>query len=160
MKTVIGIDPDVNKSGYAVFRDGELVTATTMNFPDLYASIRGYITNTLPCNSLTIVVEAGWLNTSNWHLGRIPSLARAAKIGESVGRCHQVGLCLLSLLYRDADGMDNVRIVEQKPLKKIWQGRDNKITQGELERVIGRPIKQTNQEGRDACLLAYTHRHG
>lgn len=160
MKTVIGIDPDVNKSGYAVFRDGELVTVATMNFPDLYTSLRGYITNTLPCNSLTIVVEAGWLNESNWHLKRGMPLVYAAKIGVSVGRCHQVGLCLLSLLYRDADGMDNVRIIEQKPLKKIWIGRDNKITQAELERVIGRPIKQTNQEGRDACLLAYTHRHG
>ena len=43
-----------------------------------------------------------------------------------------------------------------KPLKKIWQGRDRKITAEELEQVTGKMIR-TNQEGRDAALLAWTH---
>jgi hypothetical protein len=39
-------------------------------------------------------------------------------------------------------------------LRKIWKGTDGKITQDELEQITG--IKgKTNQDGRDAALLAW-----
>lgn len=157
MKIVIGIDPDVNKSGVAEVVNGEVRMVDKMIFPDLYKYLHRQIIEIHPYDKLVIVVEAGWLNASNWHLGRIPSLHRAAKIGESVGRCFQVGIDILSLIRSEADGFENIRIIEQKPLRKIWRGKDGKITSEELEAVVGKKIK-TNQEGRDACLLAWSHR--
>jgi hypothetical protein len=43
-----------------------------------------------------------------------------------------------------------------KPLKKIWQGKDGKITQKEIASFTG-ITERTNQEGRDAALIAWIY---
>ena len=156
MKTTIGIDPDVTKSGVAIFRDGVVTKATALPFHELLDLLRNEIQNCLPCNELTIVIEAGWKNASNWHIRKGYSPAYYAKMGEGVGRCHQVGILLNE--YCEAINDKNAAILTPKPLKKIWRGRDGKITAGELERLT-RYKGRTNQEARDACLLAWSYRN-
>jgi hypothetical protein len=51
--------------------------------------------------------------------------------------------------------MADYEVVEEvKPLKKCWKGRDGKITHEELARFTGL-MGHTNQDGRDAALLAW-----
>ena len=45
-----------------------------------------------------------------------------------------------------------------KPLRKIWHGRDKKITHDELCQITKMiNVRRTNQEERDAALLAWEH---
>jgi hypothetical protein len=37
----------------------------------------------------------------------------------------------------------------------VWRGKDRKITQEELAAIVGQELPRTNQEGRDAALLAW-----
>jgi hypothetical protein len=47
-----------------------------------------------------------------------------------------------------------IEAVEQRPLQKHWRGKDGKITHEELASFTG-IMGKTNQEGRDAALLAW-----
>ena len=96
-----------------------------------------------------VVIEAGWLNKSNWHLHRGFSIAKAAEVGRATGRNHQTGILIAEMC--DYLG---VPYVLRKPLRKVWQGKDGKITAKELSVFTGLRGR-TNQEGRDAALLAW-----
>jgi hypothetical protein len=49
-----------------------------------------------------------------------------------------------------------LEVVERLPLKKIWKGKDGKITDAEIKAFM--PIQgRTNQEERDAALLAWDY---
>jgi len=48
-----------------------------------------------------------------------------------------------------------IEVIEHFPLRKIWKGKDGKITQEELASFTG--LKgRTNQDARDAALLAWS----
>jgi hypothetical protein len=100
---------------------------------------------------LKVYVEAGWLNQPNWHLGFRDSKQMVAAKGKSLGRNIQRGMDIIELLQYKGIDVDAVQ-----PLRKIWKGKDRKITQEELARIVG-DIPRTNQEGRDAALLAWVH---
>lgn len=146
----IGIDPDVEASGIAVV-DAEkrcFCWATTRPFPELLEDVerfKRYYTD------FRIVVEASWMTTKNWHLPKTCSLARAAAMGRSVGRNHATGEHFVAWCRHK--GVD---VVEQPPLRKCWRGRDGKITHAELAQFVEGLQKRTNQEERDAVLLAWT----
>ena len=149
---IIGIDPDAKKNGVAVVEKGtRLLETECLTFGATLAYLKrmdeaaknsGY--------NMEIVIEAGWLNHSNWHLPASCSPQRAAAIGRSVGMNHQTGIllaeCCAALGYP-------YRL--QKPLRKCWQGKDGKITHAELKAFTGIEGR-TNQEERDAALLAWT----
>lgn len=109
---VIGIDPDVDKSGVAVFNKhtGEK-TLTTMGFWDLVEFL-----NENWLDIRIVVIEAGFLNTkSNFRDAQqvatalnsnnpIENLRKQKRVGENisvkVGRNHQVGILLVSYCER------------------------------------------------------------
>ena len=70
--------------------------------------------------------------------------------GVSQGRNEQVSRLLGEMC--EAYGMQWQFI---KPFKKCWQGRDRKITHDELCAVTGLVYGRTNQEMRDAALIAW-----
>ena len=43
------------------------------------------------------------------------------------------------------------------PLKKVWKGTGGKITQAEILRIIPGFPKRSNQEVRDAALIAWVN---
>lgn len=150
---VIGIDPDVERNGYALLdMETHKVIIETVALPALIDMVDSVQSSALATDKrLTVFVEAGWLVHSNWHLGFRDSKANAAAKGKSVGRNHQRGMDICELLtYR------GISVVQVPPLKKVWRGPDRKITQEELTAIVG-PVKRTNQEGRDAALLAWYH---
>ena len=144
-RTIIGIDPDAEKSGIAVLCAGRL-TLTTLPFVE---AVR-FVAHQHPD---LVIIEAGWLNASNWHLRRGQSPYVVAKIGQAVGRNQQTGILLCETLR--ALGYT---VREQKPLTKAWRGHDRKITHAEFCALTGYDGKHTNQEQRDAGLLAWLNK--
>lgn len=63
---------------------------------------------------------------------------------------HETGRKIVEMLEHSG-----IEVVEQHPLRKIWQGKDGKITHEEMTMVCGWDKKRSNQEERDAMLLAW-----
>lgn len=149
-KFIVGIDPDVDKSGFALL-DVEwksLVRVDSLTFPTLIDALKA-------CHSrnpqTVVVVEASWMSTSNWHLSQWERKQRAAAKGYDVGRNHETGrkICEMCRHY-------GIEVVEHIPLRKCWKGKDRKITHDELSQFAPGLPKRTNQEERDAALLAWS----
>lgn len=146
---IIAVDPDVDMSGIAIlYRQTKEVETFCYSFPVLIDWLRRYPNK----EDVTLVVEAGWLNESNWHLNCNDSKRKAAAKGNSTGRNHEVGrkICECAEFY-------GLEVVKQKPLKKSWKGKDGKITHEELAYFVPGLPKSTNQEKRDAVLLAWNY---
>ena len=151
-KIIIGIDPDVEQSGIGRLDVMERkCTSTHLPFPLLIDYIRDVQEIArLKNRDLIVYVEASWLITHNWHIGWKDSKAVAAKKGEGVGRMHETGRKIVEMLEHYG-----IEVREQHPLKKCWNGKDGKITHEELTRICGWEKKRSNQEERDAMLIAW-----
>lgn len=152
---VIGIDPDVDKSGVAeVHVETRKVNMASLTFPQLMDYLQ-YMQNEYGCKEderMLVVVEAGWMNANNWHTSRGQSVAAAAKTGQNTGRNHEVARKIAEMARHY--GMN---VIEVKPLRKCWKGKDGKITHDELSMIIGGIDSRTNQEVRDACLISWVY---
>jgi hypothetical protein len=150
---IIGIDPDVSKSGVVVIsRDGKVEACGTLTFPQLLEYLLIEKDRSRAENlSIVVVVEASWKISTNWHTGRGDSIRTAARKGKDAGRCHEVGRKIVECAQ-----FYGLEVVEKLPLKKIWKGKDGKITHEEISAfmAIG---KRSNQEERDAALLAWDY---
>ena len=138
---LIGIDPDVTKSGVAVKSRAEfsLHTLTFFQLFDFLKANRDQVTN--------VRIEASWLIKHNWNKKATGSAAINANIGNDAGRNHETGRKIVEMCQ-----YLSIPYIEVKPLKKIWKAKDGKISHEELSRIIALP-KRTNQEQRDAALL-------
>ena len=148
----IGIDPDSDKSGVALLmKKSRALTVGSFSFPELIDYVKAV--RAKYCEShILVVVEGGWLNESNWHVKYTPmSTSKAAAMGRNVGMNHQTGILIVQIL----DYLD-IPFDVVKPLAKGWCGKDGKITAEELAYFTGYNGR-TNQDGRDAALLAWEY---
>ena len=148
---IIGIDPDTDKSGIAQVRvAGREVELFSASFPELMDYLQRMRQKELTEGvKVMAVVEASWRISTNWHTKRGESVRVSASKGIDQGRCAEVGRKIV-----ECARYYGLEVVEQLPLKKMWKGRDGKITDEEIKAFI--PIKgRTNQETRDAALLAW-----
>lgn len=151
---IIGIDCDVDKSGVAFLETStKRLEVTTLSFPLLIDYLRqekgkadklGY--------SIIVIVEAGWLISSNWHLNNGDNKQLAAAKGNATGRNHEVGRKIVECVKHYG-----LEVIEQRPLRKGWKGRDGKITHEELCYFTGILDRKTNQEERDAALIVWNY---
>ena len=155
-RTFIGIDPDVDGSGVAIIkvnrgigfnaRTSVDVDLQNIQFPEL---IRFFLS--IKDNPNTkVVIEAGWKNHSNWHIPNRCGPRAAAEIGRRTGRNHQIAIDMTAV----AESM-GLNVIERVPFVKTWHGKDGKITHDEIVQVTGIVQRRTNQEQRDALLLAW-----
>lgn len=152
----VGIDPDKDKSGVATYtRESKDIRVDTLSFPETLAYLSA-LQHKCRQNGTTmlVVIEASWMiENVSLHARWTDNKAIAAKKGYYVGINHEVGL-----LIREMCVWWNIPNVEQHPLRKCWNGKDRKITQEELAAILDynkiNGLKRTNQEGRDAALLA------
>lgn len=149
---IIGIDPDTNMSGVARLDVQERKTwADTLPFPLLIQYLLTVMkTARMQGKTLMVAIECSWRETHNWHILQADSKAVAAKKGYAVGAMHATGRKIVEM-------MDHYGIPyrEVRPLVKPWKGRDRKITHEEMTMVCGWSRKRSNQEERDAMLLAW-----
>lgn len=148
---IIGIDPDCEKSGLAILyhHDRKLLIGS-YHFPKLIDVVREFNN----AYNLVVVVEAGWIRQAHWHLTANDTKRSAASKGNAVGRNHETGRKIVEMLKHY-----HINVVEQPPYNKIWKGSDRKITHKELVELLDNNnfaylFKKTNQEERDAVLLA------
>lgn len=155
---IIGIDPDSKASGVAALdlatRELTLSTQPFFSLTDMLKEVRVKGRNTL------VVIENAYSTSHNWHYNAKDTRGTIAKKGYSVGLCAQTYHLLKQYLQ-----MNGIDFIEQLPLTKIWRGGGGKITHEELighckrNRVTLHPSseKRSNQEERDAALLALLH---
>lgn len=153
--TLIAIDPDVDNYGWAE------ITEPTPDSPHPYVVLRAPTFTQMVAlaqelyhssRSFAVIIEAGWVTQHFHHLGHHDRPALAAAKGYSVGRNHEAGHKAVQLFQAFS-----IPVHEVTPLQKCWHGRDGKITQTEIERIIPHFPRRSSQDQRDAALLAFTH---
>ena len=150
--TIIAIDPDTEKSGVARLDVTERKSwADTLPFPMLIEYVRQAYRLSKD-KRVAVVIEASWHKTHNWHLSRRDSAGIAARKGYDEGRNHEAGRKIVEMLNHYG-----IEVIEKEPLRKIWQGTDRKITHTEITAITGWNRKRSNQEERDAMLLAWDY---
>lgn len=134
-KIFIGIDPDIESSGYAVWKNKDSnLEIYNKSFWNVIDAISSYD------EPIKVIIEAGWLiPKSNWHGAKNKNIA--AKIGKNVGSNHQVGKLLEEYCLKKRISYQLV-----KPKGKIKADLFNKITGFS---------KRTNQDQRDAAMLVF-----
>lgn len=147
---IMGIDPDCEKSGVAFIQmASHKIFVENYTFPELvefFISIKNVYPNPV------VIIEAGWLNKSHFHGKSGDSRRLSAAKGNSVGRNHETGRKLVEMARHYG-----LEVVEQRPLRKCWKGPDGKITHEEIKQFIPNWPSRSNQETRDAALLAWNY---
>ena len=138
----IGIDPDVYKSGVAYYvSETKVLELSNLSFFNLYDYLK-FVKENQGGNNLTVVIEAGWLNKSNWHKVADGGSSINAKIGQRTGANHEVGKKIVEMCY-----YLDVKYMLVRPTK-------SKIRHEYFKKLTG-IIGSTNQEQRDAAMLVW-----
>ena len=150
---IVGIDPDVSKSGIAVL-DCSKQTFTQVDCLSFAQMVNKFVDLAADMTSesvVTIVMEDSDISC-NWHTSPRDNKAVAAAKGRSVGMCHATARHL-----KEVAENFGLEVVGHRPLIKIWHGKDKKISHDEaIQFMRGLPTR-TNQEMRDAALLAWSY---
>ena len=133
---IIGIDPDLEKSGVAIL--GDELQLKKLTFPETIELFR----NEQDCIK-KVVIEAGWQNKkSNFHGRYGQSKAEGERIAKNVGENHATG----KLIAEMAEAL-GLAVVLVRPTK-------NKLKSDEFNKLTGWNGR-TNQEQRDAAMLIF-----
>lgn len=137
----IGIDPDVSKSGVATFNsETKELHLSTMEFFELFR----YLHDLKPD---MVVIDAGWLNKSNWHTKSYHSVAVNSKIAERTGANHEIGRKIGEM----ADFLMVPYQLHQPTNSKLNSGAFLAILRGRVSNLPSR----CNQEERDAAATLF-----
>ncbi len=132
-KWVIGIDPDCDRNGIAVYNTmiKELEDVKALSFIDLMQYIESFMEN-IGEDSYLIRLEAGWLcKKSNWH-GQTGVVAQ--RISKNVGANHEVGRQIEKYLISKSFNYELIKpigysklFIDAKVFKSVtkWEGITN-----------------------------------
>lgn len=137
-KILIGIDPDVDKSGFARI-EGKQLKLDNLSFFDLYEELKSYQNQVI---KPIVYVELGSLNKTNWHSKESKSSKWNSNIGAALGRNFEVANKIVEMC-------EYLKI----PYVKI-QPKKSKITNDYFKKITGINTR-TNQEQRDAMMLIW-----
>lgn len=136
-KMFIGIDPDVDKSGVAISVPADNSMAlNNYSFFQVFDCLKRVKAD----YDVRVIIEAGWMNKSNWHASSRNSSAAAAQIGQRTGANHEVAKKLAEMCR-----YLNIPYEEVKPEK-------SKVDSKYFAAITG-ITSRTNQEQRDAAML-------
>ena len=135
-KYIIGIDPDLKKSGFAVSHGGNISKLWCLSMPEIYEYL-----SINHADIKRVYVEAGWLNKKvNWHNSK-NNLTRQANAYD-VGQNHASGKLIEDFLIHLRIDYVLVRPTEKK------KNHDDFCILAKWDKGI-----PTNQEKRDAAML-------
>lgn len=133
---IIGIDPDVDKSGVCIVNEMlQIERLTTMDLVDLFVLIEG-----MRDYDIRVIVEAGWMNKTNFHVRGMDNAWKSAKIGSHVGANHEIGRQIIK--FCEKVGIECHAITP----------RGHKMNALDFKKRSGW-TKRTNQEMRDAYKI-------
>mgnify|MGYP000863314858 CR=1 FL=1 len=142
MDVFIGIDPDVDKNGVAYYvRQTKTLELANLTFFQLFDYLK-FAKENKDTNTLTIVIEAGWLNKSNWHKVQYGTSSINAQIGQRTGANHEVGRKITEMCVYLGIDYKLVKPTKTKTTQDVFK---------KLTNIVGR----TNQEQRDAAMLVF-----
>lgn len=147
---VLGIDPDIEKSGFALLdaKERTFVSVNSFRFPEAVSFL-----STIDKENLLVVIENSGSTTHNWHTNDNFNKEIVARIGFKVGTCYTTARHLQEMA--EEYGLKAMSVF---PLRKIWgKNGGEKISHKELSDFVSDMPKRTNQEERDAMLLAWSH---
>ncbi len=143
-KFYIGIDPDIKKSGFAVWdaQYQKFEYITSLSFWDMYSTLSDLFMD----HNIYVVIDAGWLRKkSNFHNRKGQTKQAGEKIAEYVGRNHQIGILI-------QEYCKNVEIPYEL---NIPSGKIN----AETFKNITKYTEITNQDQRDAAMLVFQRKN-
>jgi hypothetical protein len=133
LNEIIGIDPDFEASGVALFRGGELDYSGTMPFFALIEFLNNH-------RDALVLIEAGWLNRKkNWHVAGWNAEKRE-RVAYNVGMNHTIGRLIEKFCIENAIQYQLIKPTSSKLRKEYF------------EQVTGIE-KRTNQDERDAVMI-------
>ena len=146
-KIIIGCDPDSDKSGVAVYKDGELIECKSMSLVNIYWMM--YI-ESKPCKALGLDIE---LHIENLNGNKSSAFGHTAKqsmqvknkISEGVGKCKQVQ----TEIERIAEYFE-IKIVRHQ-VNSMWKSQIQKKI---FESVTGWN-GSSNEDSRSAAYFGY-----
>lgn len=131
---LIGIDPDVKESGFAMLVDGRIEKLETLK---LHVIFRAIELNS-PCH---VCISAGWLNSIVNFQNKQANARVRERISERIGANHEIGKQIASFC-----SYNNVPYTLVRP-------RTKKLNHKQFAALTGYP-ERTNQEERDAAMTA------
>jgi hypothetical protein len=139
---LIGIDPDVDKSGIAYYDTSDSsLELSNLSFFQLFDYLSWMKESGIKFKA---TLEAGWKNEkSNWHDEKSGSRV-ASLIGKHTGRNHETGRKIEEMLIYLM--VEYELRIPNKNVHKIGKSEFNKLTKYK---------KQTNQDQRDAAMLVF-----
>ena len=139
-KLYIGVDPDIDKSGVCLYYSKTNFELLNLKFFELFDKL--YFLKDCENLDIEVVIEAGWINKSNWHKVNNGSAAINANIGLRTGANHEVGRKIIEMF-------------EYLKLKhRIVKPTKSKIDAKGFEQIT-KHKGRTNQEQRDSCMLVF-----
>lgn len=152
-KLIIGCDPDSEKSGFCIVKNGELLQLCVMDLIQFYNYC---YQNDSASNPLELHIENvngircssfNWVKPRNNSPAEIARVKKVnAKISESVGKCKSAQ----SQIERIANHF-GIKVVHH-PVSKMW--KDSKTGKAALKEVFGYD-GQSNEDSRSAGYFAY-----
>ena len=138
----IGIDSDVTASGVCVWNSElqTIMSLETRSFWSLYSLL--YECSQRESADVLVVIDAGWLNRSNFHARAYENQRVNAQIGERTGANHEVG-------KKIAEMCEYLGLPYQ-----LHKPTNGKVKAGYFKFLTGY-TKRTNQEERDAAMLVF-----
>lgn len=144
IKINIGIDPDVNKSGWAESVAGALTAVGNKSLFEVFKFLENN-------RDVVVYISAGWLiNNTTWHVGQYVKIKggyrpltekQIRKTASDVGRNHEIGKQI-------------VKVCELLQIEHYLTRPTGKVN-GDLFKKITGWEKQTNQDSRDAAMLVF-----
>jgi len=140
-RILIGVDPDVTKSGVAII-NGDKKEIYNLGFFELFDFLNQVLLDKGGAEEILVVIEAGWKNKGNWHARKKGSAALNAKIGNNTGRNHETGMKIKEMC-------EYLEI----PFKLVTP-KTSKLN-AKVFRRITKIESRTNSETRDAMMLIF-----
>lgn len=134
---IIGIDPDVDKSGIAILHNGKLAVVNWRYF-EIFENLK-----VIDHNIVLVVIEKGQENKAMFNAKRKPPKIAAA-IGMKTGRNFEV-------TNKIAEMCEFLNVDHE-----FYKPTSAKLSHDYLSKIVDLP-KRTNEEQRDAvrCILRY-----
>ncbi|WP_020209024.1 hypothetical protein [Gilvimarinus chinensis] len=142
-QVVIGVDPDSERHGYAVYLDGKLKVCTTATTVEIIVE---HLPVWLEQGDVIFSIENVMANQFVYRRNKKQTKAAESKVAMSIGRCQNAQMELMRWL--DHYG---VPYVLYKPQRGNWADADNKPLFEKLTGWTGR----SNADGRSAAFFGF-----